>query len=101
MSIAYGIEVLPKDDPYISVAEQAIQALATAVAPGAFLVDAIPVLKYVPDWMPFTEFKQKAKEWRKIALMALNMPFDATKRNIVSLPSIDVISDLTRSFPCV
>ncbi|KAF9457684.1 cytochrome P450 [Collybia nuda] len=82
MSIAYGINILPKDDPYVSIAETVVGSLAQAAVPGAFLVDAIPVLKYVPDWMPFAGFKRKAKEWRKIALMAADMPFEAAKRKI-------------------
>jgi hypothetical protein len=53
MSITYGIDTLPKNDPYIATAEEAVAALSQAATPGAFLVDAIPALKYVPDWMPF------------------------------------------------
>lgn len=88
ISIAYGIDVLPKGDPYVSAVRQVVDSIAIAAVPGAFLVDAIPVLKHVPDWMPFAGFKRKAKEWKKIALMAADMPFEATKQNIVGSRSI-------------
>lgn len=85
MSIAYGLDVQPKDDPYIATAERGVHPLVAAGVPGAFLVDAIPALKYMPDWMPFAGFKRKAKEWKKLALSMIEEPFEAAKRNIVSV----------------
>lgn len=46
MDIAYGIEVLPENDPYVATAEESVAALAIAAMPGAFLVDSIPLCKY-------------------------------------------------------
>lgn len=82
MSIAYGIKVQPKNDPHITTAERALRTLSTAAVPGAFLVDAIPILKHVPSWMPFAGFKRKANEWRKLALALVNVPYETAKRNI-------------------
>jgi hypothetical protein len=42
MGVVYGIKVLPHDDSYISVAEEALDGMARAANPGAFLVDIIP-----------------------------------------------------------
>jgi hypothetical protein len=84
MSIAYGIDVLPKDDPYIATAEKGVHPLGVAAIPGTFLVDTFPWLKYVPNWMPFAGFKRKAKEWRKLALAMIEVPFEAGKQKIVS-----------------
>ncbi|KNZ80387.1 O-methylsterigmatocystin oxidoreductase [Termitomyces sp. J132] len=78
----YGIEIQSKDDPYIKTAAKATHTLFTAAVPGAFLVDFLPILKYVPDWMPFADFKRKVKEWRNLASDMVNMPYDAAKRNI-------------------
>jgi len=82
LSIAYGLNIQPKNDPYIKTAERGVVRLLEAIVPGAFLVDAIPALKYVPSWMPFAGFKRKAREWRKLAIAMLNVPFEAAKRNI-------------------
>ena len=38
LSIAYGIPLLPEKDPYITLVEDAMYGLFTAVVPGAFLV---------------------------------------------------------------
>lgn len=43
MSITYGIDILPKDDPYIDVAEKAVAALSIATIPGKFLVDQFSI----------------------------------------------------------
>ncbi|KAG6829830.1 hypothetical protein H0H92_003373 [Tricholoma furcatifolium] len=82
MALTYGLEIQEKDDPYVEAAAKGVHPLMVAVMPGAFLVDSIPILKYVPDWMPFAGFKKKAKEWRKYALDMINVPYDAVKRNI-------------------
>ena len=54
--LAYGIAIKPNDDPFIYIAEIALKSLSTAASFGAFLVDMIPILKYVPEFMPGTGF---------------------------------------------
>ncbi|KAG6878839.1 hypothetical protein C0992_007282 [Termitomyces sp. T32_za158] len=78
----YGLDIQPKDDPYIQTAAEATHTLFTAAVTGAFLVDLVPILKYVPDWMPFADFKRKGKQWRKLASDMINLPYDAIQRNI-------------------
>ncbi|KAF7354308.1 Cytochrome P450 [Mycena venus] len=84
MDIAYGIKVLPSNDPYIQMAEKAAKSISIAGIPGAFLVDIFPALKYVPIWFPGAGFKRKAKEWRKDVCEVLERPFQETKRNIAT-----------------
>ncbi|KAJ7828242.1 cytochrome P450 [Mycena olivaceomarginata] len=91
MSVAYGIDILPSDDPYVSLSTEAMDTLVAAV-PGRFLVVStslptsnfylpgwnrimLPILKYVPDWFPGAGFKAKAKEWRTIAQAMSDAPF--------------------------
>jgi hypothetical protein len=83
LSIAYGLDIEQKDDPYIQTSEEAVHALAVAAIPGTFLVDIFPFLKYVPEWMPGAGFKKKAKEWSKLTLKMLNLTYDASKERIV------------------
>lgn len=87
MSVAYGLDVQPLDDPYIKTAELGVRGLVTAAVPGSFLVDIFPFLKYVPEWMPGAGFKKKAREWRKWARDMVEVPYEAAKENIVS-PSL-------------
>ncbi|KAJ7115441.1 cytochrome P450 [Mycena epipterygia] len=82
MSVAYGIQILPANDPYISLADRAVQGLMTALVPGRFLVDAFPILKHVPDWLPGAGFKRKAREWGKLADRMMEEPYAEAKHNI-------------------
>ena len=43
LSVTYGIDPTPTDDPFLGAAIEASRALATAMIPGKFLVDAIPM----------------------------------------------------------
>ncbi|KAJ2918114.1 hypothetical protein MD484_g2319, partial [Candolleomyces efflorescens] len=79
ISIAYGLDIKPLNDPYIEIAEQALQGLAAGAAP-TWLVDSLPVLKYVPPWFPGASFRRKAEEWRVWATKLVEVPFfDAQK----------------------
>lgn len=43
IGVAYGLEVKPKNDPYVATAERALHAMAMAGNAGSFLVDSIPL----------------------------------------------------------
>jgi len=61
-----------------------VEGLSASGKPGAFLVDSIPLLKYVPSWMPGAGFKRKAKEWNSWATDMREIPFKAAQSAIVS-----------------
>lgn len=84
MSIAYGLPIQPKDDIYIRTAEQGVHPLVAAAVPGAYLVDMLPWLKYVPEWMPGAGFQKNAREWGELAMRMVNLPFADAKRRIAS-----------------
>lgn len=83
LSITYGLDVQPEDDPFIEVAERAIEGSLIASMPGAFLVNLFPVLKYVPEWFPGAGFQKKARVWKNYGIKMIESPFSATKRNMV------------------
>ncbi|KAJ7607917.1 cytochrome P450 [Roridomyces roridus] len=84
MGVTYGIDVLPTDDPYVKLAQQAVEGLVHASIPGRFLVDSVPALKYVPEWFPGAGFRQKAKEWNALTCEMRDRPFVEAKRKIAS-----------------
>ncbi|KAF5333831.1 hypothetical protein D9758_017428 [Tetrapyrgos nigripes] len=79
LSIAYGIQVQPENDPFIEIAERANHALVCATNSGSYLVDQLPFLKYVPEWFPGAGFKRQAKEWCKDASAMPILAFDFVK----------------------
>ncbi|KAJ7209147.1 cytochrome P450 [Mycena pura] len=83
MSVAYGIDVLPSDNPYVTLAHKAVQTFSIASVPGVYLVNTIPILKYIPRWFPGAGFKRQAEEWLKLSRGMLELPFAETKRQMV------------------
>jgi len=83
LSVAYGITIKDSDDPYISIAETALNGFAIAGTPGAFLVDYLPLLKHVPSWVPGAGFKRKAVYWARVNEDLRNKPFLHVKDQLV------------------
>ena len=81
--MTYGINVQPYNDPYIKIAEEAIEATSDFLIPGAFLVDIIPILKYIPAWFPGAKFQRKAAVMQKHAAIMRNTTFAATVEMMV------------------
>jgi len=79
MDTSYGIRVSESNDPYIQTAELAMDGLNQAAVPGAFLVDIIPALKYVPKWFPGAGWKRKAEKWNELRKIFIEKPFEDVK----------------------
>jgi hypothetical protein len=80
LSVAYGIQIQPENDPYVDLAERVLKILERAATPGSYLVDTIPALKYVPEWFPGAGFQRQAKEWRKSVTAMPEVTFDFVKK---------------------
>ena len=84
LSLAYGIKVLPREDPHIRIAEEALGTFTqVTVSGGGVLVDLIPPLKYIPEWMPGAGFKRQAKIWNALQKQFRERPFDDCLQEIV------------------
>lgn len=59
-----------------------MQEFTTALAPGKWLVDLVPVLRYLPEWFPGAGFHKLAKTWRASLGHLLNDPFDLVKKEV-------------------
>ncbi|KAJ4253991.1 hypothetical protein NW762_010394 [Fusarium torreyae] len=52
------------NDPLIDMVRKVVDEFGIAAKPGSFMVDLIPLLRYVPDWCPGAGFKTLAKQWK-------------------------------------
>ncbi|KIM62440.1 hypothetical protein SCLCIDRAFT_24975 [Scleroderma citrinum Foug A] len=82
LRIAYGYQVNQENDPLINLAREAVSIFSKASAPGAFLVDSIPILKYVPEWVPGAGFQRQAREWKAVMDQVTDVPYDFVKGQI-------------------
>jgi len=78
----HGHEVTGHDDPFVSLAEQCGVEFCEMVRPGAFLVDVLPFLRYVPEWFPFAGFMRKAKLYRDTADRMRDIPYDFVREQM-------------------
>lgn len=63
--------------------EETLLIVNDMVVPGRFLVDTVPWLKYVPNWVPGASFQVVARETKaKLKTMA-STPFQQVKRAMV------------------
>ena len=83
MKIGYGIAVQESDDPYVSIAEEALEGVAQAGIPGTYWVDLLPILKYVPSWFPGAGFQKKAARWREVINTMAEKPFRHVQEQLV------------------
>ncbi|EIM85529.1 cytochrome P450 [Stereum hirsutum FP-91666 SS1] len=90
LRISHGYPVKDNEDPFITNADIAVDQFSKSAKPGAFLVDFISWLKYVPEWFPGTQWKQVAKAWKKDLSTMADEPHDFVKNQMASgaaLPS--------------
>ncbi|KAK1232038.1 hypothetical protein PQX77_004821, partial [Marasmius sp. AFHP31] len=63
LKVIYGYTLKTENDPYIEMLYKAVDGLGPAMDHGAFWIDYLPILKYVPAWLPGASFKRNAKKW--------------------------------------
>ncbi|EMD36387.1 hypothetical protein CERSUDRAFT_138007, partial [Gelatoporia subvermispora B] len=83
LRVAYGIKPQERNDPFIQIAERAARVVTIAGEAGGYLVEALPVLKYLPEWMPGTQFKQDAKLFGQWANDLLHVPYNHIKDRLL------------------
>ncbi|KAG1804497.1 cytochrome P450 [Suillus subaureus] len=79
LRISHGYEVQENNDPFIDLADCAVDQFSRATAPGAFMVDIMPFLANVPGWFPGAGFKCLAREWSKTREDMAAIPYKFVK----------------------
>ena len=83
LSITYGIQIQDTNDPFINLAETAVHSSSAAASVGLHLVDVIPILKYIPEFVPGAGFQKQARIWRKLQEDFREQPYLASVEAIV------------------
>ncbi|KAH9964763.1 CyP450 monooxygenase [Russula compacta] len=98
MGIAYGIDIAPHDDPYVSLAEKALQAVESASITG-WTFDMLPFYIHLPWWFPGASFKKEAARLAPHIDDMINKPYQTVKDALatgIAVPSVaaSMIADL-------
>ncbi|PCH43300.1 cytochrome P450 [Wolfiporia cocos MD-104 SS10] len=84
METVYGHTVRSADDEYVHIMNEAMTRSVEGEGASASLVDFIPILKYIPAWMPGAHFKRNAIEVRAIVRDAWSRPYNMVKKRLAS-----------------
>ncbi|KAI5920501.1 cytochrome P450 [Camillea tinctor] len=83
LKIAYGYKVDEhSQDPFVELADAALDQFSQASVPGAWLVDTIPALKYLPEWLPGMGFKKTARQWGQTSQEVAEKPMDFVRKQV-------------------
>ena len=82
--MAYGYDIQGEDDPYIGLVGEAMDQFSEAFRPGAYLVDALPFLRYVPSWVPGTGFLHRFAHVRQMMAELRDVPWADFKEAMVT-----------------
>jgi hypothetical protein len=83
ISMTYGVDILPINDPNLQVARLASAAVVEALTAGSNSVDMFPLLKHLPSWVPGASFHEKAKVSRKYAKCVRDGTYSAGRNKMV------------------
>ncbi|KAI0341735.1 cytochrome P450 [Trametopsis cervina] len=95
LNVVYGMPVTGMDDPYIKLASKAMDVQVESNLFGAFWVEFIPFLKYLPSWAPGSYAVRYGARWRQIVMQLAHRGFDEVKDGKVNSMTSELITKLS------
>ncbi|OSX64689.1 hypothetical protein POSPLADRAFT_1134235 [Postia placenta MAD-698-R-SB12] len=80
--VSHGRNITDFNDPFVKLVETTNEDFALSVRPFVYLVDSLPFLKYVPDWVPGTGWKSVVKERRRTLDRLRDYPYEVVKQQL-------------------
>ncbi|KAL4062105.1 cytochrome P450 [Scleroderma yunnanense] len=84
LRISHGYQVQDDHDSFIELGENALLVFSKSTTQGAFLVDNLPFLQYIPEWFPGAGFKTMARKWKAEVLEMVNLPHQWVKEQMAA-----------------
>ncbi|KAF9232093.1 cytochrome P450, partial [Melanogaster broomeanus] len=91
LRLSHGYVTQEGNDPLVELAHTANSQLSIATLPGAYYVDLVPLMKYIPSWLPFAGFRRKAKQYAAVLHDMVEIPHNYVKAQLATgtaLPSL-------------
>ncbi|KUI57327.1 O-methylsterigmatocystin oxidoreductase [Cytospora mali] len=84
LKLGYGYTINPHElDPLVDIADRALEQFSAATVPGVWLVDTLPFLRYLPEWMPGAGFKKTARQWKATLMELAERPMQFVRKQMV------------------
>mgnify|MGYP001333922918 CR=1 FL=1 len=91
MRVAYGFQDRSLNERFLDDAKKSLAALHEAVMPGRYLVNTLPILKHIPEWLPGAGFKVQLRKMAELRRKTRVEPFELAKLEVVC--SVDKTDD--------
>ncbi|KAF9531077.1 cytochrome P450 [Crepidotus variabilis] len=84
LRISHGYEIAERDDPFVNIANEATEQFSLSTTPGGFLVNLVPPLRHVPEWVPGAGFKKTAALWATTLARMADGPHEFVKKQMAA-----------------
>ena len=80
----YGLRIRDMHDRYVGLSQKAVEGLLIIRVPGRFWIEHLPIMRYIPAWVPGFSAAQKIRDlYKPIVSAARNELYERIEFNIV------------------
>ncbi|KAN0115759.1 cytochrome P450 [Russula decolorans] len=83
LAMGYGYEVKELNDRTVKAAKKMVQLMGEIALPGALLVNILPLLRHIPEWLPWLSYKPLARYGYDIGQVVLHVPMEFARESIL------------------
>ncbi|KAH9990432.1 cytochrome P450 [Russula vinacea] len=84
LSTAYGYEVRDLNDRKVEASVKFLQLVGEIGAPGSLLVNELPFLRYIPEWLPWLSYKPLARYGYDLGQEVLHAPMEFVRETMLN-----------------
>lgn len=85
LRMLYGYSTAPETpDPLVHLINRSMDQWSKAGQPGAWMVDIVPAVRYLPEWLPGMGFMALGRKWRKDTDDLLKLPVQFVRHQMAS-----------------
>jgi cytochrome P450 len=95
-SITYGFSIDTPSNVYFDEFAETERIVLKSVVPGAYLVDMIPQLWYLPSWVPFNSIRRTAEIGRQRVSDIVHRPIEQVEQDMKRASPASFVSDRLR-----
>lgn len=82
LAMGFGYEVKGLNDRKVSAAKKLVDLAGELTFPGALLVNDLPFLRHIPEWLPWWSYKPLARHGYNIGQQVLHEPMQFVRESI-------------------
>ncbi|KAK7035675.1 cytochrome P450 [Favolaschia claudopus] len=93
LQLTYGYKIEETgSDPFVDLADKGMLEFSEIMRPGAFLIEVLPALKYVPSWFPRAGFKRLAAKYNRSCDELAEVPLAYVREQMEIQYTADLLS---------